>query len=517
MAFGTMTSRVLGLVRDMAFAAMFSSVVTDAWTVAFRLPNVFRRLLGEGSLSVSFIPVFVEAMANDKTGKRAHNLVNSFYTMLLIVLGVLTALGIFFAEPIIRLMIDEAQFALVPGKFELAVHMAQIMFCFIFLMSTYAFFMGILNALGQFALPAMAPTLFNVAMIVANFVPKEWQVIEGDVLAWAVVVGGVLQTGVLIPALVKAGYFPKLSGLWSNPDVARVWKNMIPGMLGMGLLQITTIINTDFASRFGNGMNSYVYYADRLLELPLSLVSVSLGTALLPMLSRLWTEKKSTEMIASANYYLRLNLFVAIPAAIGLYMLAAPIVTLLFGRGKFLEEGGVPYTAMLVQVYSLTLIASSSVRVLVPSFYAIKNTWFPAAVSGVCLVLHICLAPYLMESRGLQGMVISTLISATLNFVFLKIGFHFLIGSFGLGKFVTSILKFMFPSAVLAGVVSLHPYLFEFLDEKMPSLSLLLSLLVIIPVGAAAFGVASYVFKIEEFHGVWNSLTGKIKRRFGRA
>lgn len=514
MAFGTMTSRVLGLVRDMAFAAMFSRTVTDAWGVAFRLPNMFRRLLGEGSLSVSFIPVFVEARVADAQGRRAHNLVNSFYTLLLLLLGVLTALGILFAEPIVKLLV-EGHFSDVPGKFELTVRMAQIMFCFIFLMSTYAFFMGILNALGQFALPAMAPTLFNIAMIIANFIPKEWQAVEGDALAWGVVIGGVLQTCVLIPALIKTGYFPRISGLWKNPDVAKVWKNMLPGMLGMGLLQITTIINTNFASSLGEGSNTYIYLADRLLELPLSLVSVSLGTALLPSLARMWSEKKPQQMIDTTNYYLRLNLFVAVPAAIGLYMLAAPIVTLLFGRGQFVSED-IALTAMVVQVYSLTLIASSSVRVLVPSFYAIKNTWFPAVVSGICLVFHILMAPHFMEWRGLQGLVFSTFLSAALNFVFLKIGFHYLIGHFGIGKFTVRVLKFLLPGAAMVGVLSVHPMLFDWLDQRLPQASLLLSLLIIIPVAAAIFCLAAYATKIEEFHGVWNSFSGKIRRKLGK-
>lgn len=496
----------------MAFAAMFSRTVTDAWGVAFRLPNMFRRLLGEGSLSVSFIPVFVEARVADEQGRRAHNLVNSFYTMLLLVLGVLTALGIIFAEPIVRLLIEN-NFADIPGKFELTVRMAQIMFCFIFLMSTYAFFMGILNALGQFALPAMAPTLFNIAMIVANFIPKEWQKVEGDALAWGVVVGGLLQTGVLIPALIKSGYFPKFSTLWKNPDVMRVWKNMLPGMLGMGLLQITTIINTNFASSLGEGSNTYVYLADRLLELPLSLVAVSLGTALLPSLAKMWAEKRAQDMIDTTNYYLRLNLFVAIPAAIGLYMLATPIVTLLFARGKFVSED-IAFTAMVVQVYSLTLVASSSVRVFVPSFYAIKNTWFPAVVSGVCLVVHVFLAPYLMELRGLQGLVFSTFVSAALNFALLFMGFYYFIGSFGLGKFTVRVLKFLVPSLALYGVTLMHPYIYQMIDQWVPKASLILSLVLVIPAATLAFAIVSYVIKIEEFHGVWNPLSAKIYRRF---
>jgi putative peptidoglycan lipid II flippase len=295
MALGTFSSRILGLVRDQLFAAMFPATVRDAWTAAFRLPNMFRRLLGEGSLSVSFIPIFVQSRVDDPTGVRAQNLVSSFYTLLLIVLSVLTAIGTIWPEAFLNVLLDP-HFSDIPGKFELTVRMSRIMFVFIFLMSTYAYFMGILNALGRYGLPAMAPTLFNVAMIISNFVPQRWLHSPGDAIAWGVVAGGALQMLILIPALRKANFFPKLKWDLSNPDVLRILRNMIPGMLGLGLLQITTIVNLRFASSLGEGPITYIYLADRLLELPLSLVSVSLGTALLPTLASLWSSDQKKKM-----------------------------------------------------------------------------------------------------------------------------------------------------------------------------------------------------------------------------
>jgi putative peptidoglycan lipid II flippase len=391
MAFGTMTSRVLGLVRDMVFTALFSRTVTDAWTTAFRLPNMFRRLLGEGALSVSFIPVFVESRIQDPSGVRSRNLVNGLYTLLLIALMVITTLGTIFTEPILNLLLD-SQYSLVPGKFELTLRMSRIMFSFVFMISSYAFFMGILNALGKYALAAIAPTLWNITMIASTFVPVAWLTSPGDAIAWGVVVGGALQTGILIPALVKAGYFPRLRAdlrdCVLNPDVLKIFRNMLPGLLGLGLLQITTIVNLRFASQLGEGPISYIYLADRLLELPLSLVSVSLGTALLPTLSAMWARGERVRMIETANYYLRLNLFVAVPAAIGLYVLAGPMIELLFQRGNF-KSADTQSTALVVQVYAFILLSSSCVRVLVPGFYAVKNTWLPAVVSGICLVVHI--------------------------------------------------------------------------------------------------------------------------------
>lgn len=516
MAFGTMTSRILGLIRDMSFAAMFSLTVTDAWNVAFRLPNMFRRLLGEGSLSVSFIPIFVETRLEDPSGVKAQNLVNSFYMLLLLILTTLTTLGIVFAQDLVRLMI-EANFDSIPGKFELTVRFAQIMFGFIFLMSTYAYFMGILNALGSFALPAVAPTFFNIAMIIANYIPKQWQVVEGDALAWGVIVGGVFQTGILIPALVRLGYFPKFRWAGWSPQISRIFKNMIPGMLGMGLLQITTLINTNFASELGEGSNSYIYYADRLLELPLSLVSVSLGTALLPTLSRLWAGKEKSKMVETANYYLRLNLFVAIPAALGLFFLGVPIVELLFQRGKFSPQDAM-VTGGVLQVYAFTLVVSSSVRVLVPSFYAVKNTWYPAAVSGICLVLHILIAPKLMSQWGLQGLVLSTLLSALFNFIFLISAYPWMIGTFPFKNLLTGLAKFVVAGAGLGFVCRLYGPLFD--EVQAWGLPLFMTRLfcvsVVILSAMATYAVISWVLGVEEFRHLKDSVQGRLLRKLKR-
>ncbi len=469
MAFGTLTSRILGLVREVAFAAFFSRTVTDAWTAAFRLPNLFRRLLGEGSLSVSFIPVFVEARLADieKDGQssvRAKNLVNSFYTLLLIVLSVLTVLGIVFAEPVLNLLLD-LKYLEVAGKMELTVRMARIMFGFIFLMSTYAFFMGILNALGKYALAAMAPTFFNMAMIVATLIPQDFFPMEGDSLAWGVLVGGLLQTLILVPSLVSKGYFPSLSFNFRNPDIYRILKSMTGGFIGLGLMQITTLVNMRFASQLGEGAISYIYWADRLLELPLSLVSVSLGTALLPTLAAMWSRNEGQRLSETTHFYLRLNLFVAIPSALGLYFLAHPIVELLFQRGQFTAEDTLA-TASVVQIYSLILIPTSCVRVLAPAYYAVKNTWFPALVSGVALIVHIIIAPVLMKNYGLNGLNFSAFVSSGLNFILLLGCFSKFITPFNWGHLALQTLKFLVPGFLMAASLLSYPYLRQSLPEN---------------------------------------------------
>lgn len=513
MAFGTMTSRVLGLVRDLLFASMFPPMVRDAWTAAFRWPNLFRRILGEGSLAVSFVPQFVRARVEDESGVEAQNLVNSFYTMLLVVLGFLTALGMIFPGVVLGWVLDPSYVAQVE-KMELTIRLSRIMFMFIYFMSTYAFFMGILNALGKYALAAMAPTLFNVAMIVANLLPREWFPVEGDALGWGVVVGGFFQMAILIPSLKKQGFLPRLSMQWRNPRALRVWKNMIPGLLGLGLLQVTTIVNMRFASSLPEGSITYIYLADRLLELPLSLVSVSLGVALLPTLARLWSEKKTEVMHTTANYYMRLNLYIAIPAAVGLFLLSQPIVRLLFAHGHFTDLDA-QMTGLVVRIYALILVVSSAVRVLAPSFYAIGNTKIPAIISAVCVGTHVIVAPILMREFGIQGLVASNLVSSGLNLTLLLVSYRLYIGSLGLGRIMASLLKFISAGAVM--YVVLHFFAeYSRINYRHEFIWLLFFVTSAVLLGAGVYGLMSYLLKMEEFSVTVNTIGKKIKSKLGR-
>ncbi|WP_413294415.1 murein biosynthesis integral membrane protein MurJ [Bdellovibrio sp. HCB185ZH] len=415
MAGGTLTSRVLGLFRDMALAALFDRTVTDAWTAAFRLPNLFRRLFGEGSLSVSFIPVFIEAQAEDPSGHRSQNLINAIYTLLLIFLGAVTLWGIISMEPLLKLLLADS-YVLDVEKWNLTVRMARIMFGFVFFVCSYAYFMAILNALGSFALPALAPALLNVSMLIFTFMPGAWFPEIGDGLSWGVFVGGLLQAVILWWALREKNYLPRFSRRLWNADVRQVLKNMLPGLLGAGLLQLATLVNLHFASGLGEGALSYIYWADRLLELPLSLVAVSIGTALLPTLSDLTQRKQKVQFQSVLQEHFLMNLYLAWPAAVGLFCLAQPIVEVLFHRGHF-SSADVVATTMVLKVYAVSLLLVSSVRVLIPAFYAVKNTWVPAVTSLIGLVLHIGLAPYWIKSLGLQGLVISSLVAAAVQLI----------------------------------------------------------------------------------------------------
>lgn len=513
MSLGTLSSRVLGLLRDTLLMSFFPRHVTDAWTVAFRLPNILRRLLGEGSLSVSFIPVFVDCLQDKNDRTRAGNFLNSLYTLLLIVLAALTGLGIVYSESILTWILDPS-YAQNVENFAITVKMSRIMFGFIFLMSQYAVFMGVLNSLGQFGWPAMAPLFFNVAMIVSTILPDAWFGFPGEGLAWGVLIGGLLQMGVLIPLLLQKGYMPRLTLTMWTPDVKMVLSRMVPGLFGMGVLQLSLVINQRFASSLGEGPVSYIYIADRLLELPLSLVSVSLGTALLPTLAGFLASGRKAEMLETTEFYFRLNLYVVLAAATGLYFLSQPIVELFFQHGKFTADD-TWITAQVIQVWALIMIPASAVRILAPAYYAIKNTWLPATVSLVSLVIHYFLAPVFMERWGLTGLNYSSLVSSTLNFSVLFIAFPILIGRLSLKSIFVSVIKFTFVCVCMGLALQVHPLLKNKLAEIWSVPVKAVVLFVSIGIGGGVFVLCSRLLKLDEYEKTFAKVFGKVFRKLG--
>tara|TARA_B110001454_G_scaffold219199_1_gene251763 strand:- start:67597 stop:69234 length:1638 start_codon:yes stop_codon:yes gene_type:complete len=515
MSLGTFSSRVLGLLRDTLLMSFFPRPITDAWTAAFRLPNILRRLLGEGSLSVSFIPVFVDCLEESKKGDlaKAQNFLNSLYTLLLIVLSILTAIGVIYSDRVLAFTVDPSYVQNVEN-FSIAVRMSQIMFGFIFLMSQYALFMGVLNSLGQFGWPAMAPLFFNISMIVSTVMPDNWFSFPGEGLAWGVLVGGVLQTVVLVPPLIKKGYMPRLTSTLWTPEVKMVLSRMVPGLFGMGVLQLSLVINQRFASSLGDGPISYIYIADRLLELPLSLVSVSLGTALLPTLSSFLSAGKKNAMLETVETYFRLNLYVVLAAATGLYFLGEPIVELFFQRGQFTAQDTAT-TAQVIQVWALIMIPASAVRILIPGYYAIKNTWFPAVLSLVSLTGHYLLAPVLMAKWGLTGLNYSSLASSLFNFTVLFGAYPIFIGSIPLRKSLIAMVKFVAICGVMALVLQIHPILKQAFAGHWTSITKAGVLFFCIALSAVIFILLSKALRLEEYENTFAKVIGKITRKLG--
>lgn len=403
---GTLSSRILGLIRDALIFSLMPLDLKDAWFAAFRIPNFFRRLLGEGGLSVSFIPIYVATLESPEADQKVKPLVNGVYSLLMGISLLICVFSYLFMDKLVGLMLSGDGFSTVPGKLETTVAMSEVMIFFLFTISLFAFLMALLNGQKKFTLTGYAPVMMNLAIIFALWWYQDHPQFA-MASAWAVVIGGGLQALILVPAVFKLGIHPRWTWDVWNPQVRRVVAKFIPTVFGVGVLQFLAMLNLYFASQLPSGSITYIYMADRLLELPLSLVAVSIGTTLLPTLSSYWSRGDRTLFTETMSRQLGLFLLLALPATFGLWMVGEDIVAVLFQRGEFRAEE-VPTVSWLLKIYGLTLITAGGQRVLSSAFYASGDTQTPAVVSLVGLLIHCVLAPYWMQKWGIYGLVGST-------------------------------------------------------------------------------------------------------------
>ena len=379
----TLVSRILGFVRDLIIARIFGAgIATDAFFVAFRVPNLLRRLFAEGAFSQAFVPVLAE-YKNNRTDEQTRELIDHVATLRGVALFVVTLLGIL-AAPLI-IYISAPGFTTAPDKFELTVELLRITFPYILFISLVALAGGILNTYGHFSVPALTPVLLNLSFIGCAL----WLAPLMDppvlALAWAVFIGGILQLAFQIPFLLHLKRLPRLRFRFRDSGAWRVLKLMGPAVFGVSIGQISLLINTIFASLLITGSVSWLYYADRLMEFPAGMLGVALGTVILPSLSRHYTENSSEEFSRLLDWGLRLTFLLTLPAAAALALLAIPLITTLFYYGAFSMED-VWMTREALIAYSIGLLGLILVKVLAPGFYARQNIRTPVKVAILTLV-----------------------------------------------------------------------------------------------------------------------------------
>ncbi|MCB0407544.1 MAG: murein biosynthesis integral membrane protein MurJ [Bdellovibrionales bacterium] len=519
MSLGTLLSRILGFVRDAVIAALFDRTVTDVFSAAFALPNFFRRFLGEGALAVSFIPVFVDRLYDPKKEAeertfRARRLSNAVFTLLSLVSMVVTVVLFVMMRQIIVLWLGEDEFLKVPGKLDLAVTLSRITIFYLYLVTVYAYFMAIAQGLKKFFIPALAPAFFNLFFIFIFFVPDSVFVLPERKLAWAVIIGGLVQLSMVSVQLYRLGFLPKFTLELKLPGVSEVLKNMAPGLLGLGAAQIMNIMNQKFAAGLAEGAMTHVYYMNRLLELPQSLIAISIGTALLPTLSQFRSEGKHEEMLKASHENMRMLLFLSFPSALGLFFLSQPIVKMLFERGMWTAHDTL-VVSRLVEIIALTLLFNGITRVLIPSFYAIKNTLVPALLSVVTVAFHIILAPQLMKVMGINGLVWSVTLSGLFNLILTMIFYYKMIGTMYIGRLGQYFGQLMPGLLALAVIVSYGYQWVEGLMHGFLSISLSNSIALFICIAASifAFFFIGHLLHLKEAHAI----TGRWARRFKKS
>lgn len=490
MSLGTLISRIFGFLRDMIIATFFDRTQTDIFFVAFRFPNFFRRFLGEGSFSASVTPVISESFARGDDRKETLRIASHFFTLLFLVTSFLTVLGVAFMDSIMNFLFAETSYSLVERKLTQTIFVGRIVFVYLFLVSTYSYLMSVAQSLGKFFIPSLAPALFNLSIVIFALTPHAWWPFPSVSLAWAVVVGGVLQTSLVFYLMCKVHFLPKLSWPFFSPPVRNILRRFIPSAIALSGLSIIGILNVYFAGWLGEGTHTYIYYGDRLLELPRSLISISLGMALIPELSRLHVLQNTKEFFKTVGDYLDFLIFLTLPCALVLYLVPQPIVSFLFERGEF-DSFAVSQTVSIVKIYSLILIASSVARVLTSAFFSVNKVWQCALATLIYVLFHSACAYVLTYFYGLLGLIWSTVISSFL-YVFILIGFFcYWVGSINWNKTAMRFFK-MLPSLLGLGfILTLEKPFFEILNLKLSSgLALFISLAVTF-ILAGAFYIAS--------------------------
>lgn len=388
-SFFTLLSRISGFVRDILMARFFgASLMTDAFFVAFRIPNFLRRLFAEGSFSLAFIPVFNEVKARKS---RAHlkQFTNHVFGCLLLVLLIVVALLEIITPGLVSVFavgfIDD------PNIFGITVDMLRITLPYILFISLVAFSGGMLNSFGRFALPAATPILLNIALIWAMIYLRESFAVPIKALAYGVLIAGVLQLLVQIPALMRLGLLPKPVIKFHDPEVKKVMTLMLPTLLGSSVAQINLLVDTSIATMLPLvGSPTFLYYTDRLVEFPLGLFGIAISTVILPKLSVAFADLDHVDYQRTLKWAMSLAMFIALPSAVGLLLLAKPVVITLFAYDQFTVQNAL-YTSYSLMVFMVGLPAFVANKVLLPAFYSRKDTKSPVKIALKAMLVNVVL------------------------------------------------------------------------------------------------------------------------------
>ncbi len=498
----TLASRVTGLARDLLMAATFGAgALTDAFTVAFRIPNLFRRLFAEGAFSQAFVPAL--SATREKDGDAAtRTLIDAVATVLAWTVLVLSLLGVLAAPLLVWAMASGLQQE--PQSYQAAVVMTRIMFPYIAFMSLVALAAGVLNTYKRFAVPAATPVLLNLAMIaslwLANWLGGPWFAARGIepiyLLAVGVVVGGLLQLAVQIPALKSLGLLPKIGFEWADvkaaiaqPATQNIAKLMLPALLGVSVAQISMLINTQIASHLATGSVSWIYYADRLMEFPTALLGVALGVVLIPNLSAARAAKDQDKYSGLLDWGLRLVVVSSVPSALALLIFAKPLVATLFHYGAFTDRD-VVQVSLALACYGVGLLGLVAIKVLASGFFAAQDTRTPMLIALAVLVITQVLNYFLVPIFQHAALTLSISIGALVNALWLLVG---LIrrGSYqplpGWGLFVLQVVA---ASALLALFLMWAGHAVPWIELKSDGFKRIGALALAVTAGAAIYFIA---------------------------
>jgi putative peptidoglycan lipid II flippase len=541
-----MFSRVLGLIRETIFAKYFGAgFLYDAFIVGFRIPNLLRDLFAEGALSAAFVKVFTDYQLKNSE-KEAWRLASLVFNCLAIVLSVITIVGIFLSPLFVKLItynyLGDPNHYYPAEKAALATTLMQIMFPFILLVALAALAMGVLNTKGKFGIPASASTAFNIASIIFGLgiaywlSGGEWErstdklAIPSDAAQWAIIgmaigtiIGGAAQFLVQLPSLLKVGFRFSLNLNFRDEGVRRVMRLMGPAIIGTGAIQVKVLVDTVVASGIDGGA-SWLSYAFRLMQFPIGVFGVAIGTAAIPTLSRLASEGNTDKFRNTLSDAVKLVFLLAIPSACGLVVLGDPIISLIYQRGEF-DAFDTDMTSWALAAYSIGLAGYAAIKVLSPAFYALDDAKTPMYISLASILVHVPASFGLMQllstvgvtperpnGFGHAGVALATSLVATVNFLALAYYMRRRIGRLNGGEIFAALIKIVIASAAMSAAAYGAYYLLHGYFVEKPLTVRLVEAFVPIGMAGLTFLIAAKLLNIGELE----KLVSAVTRRFSR-
>lgn len=503
----TLSSRVTGLMRDMVLAWIVgASGQADAFFAAFRLPNFLRRIFAEGSLSTAFVPVFTELKITHGS-QEAFRLGSNVLSILIPMLMIVSGAGVLFAPQIVTVMTPG--WLGDPQKFSLTVTLARWMFPYILLISVAAMAMGMLNAHGHFAAPAFAPVLLNVAMICSAIIAG--RTMEEPVLgiAWGVLIGGVAQIAIQVFPLWKRGFRPKPVFNLRDPYLEKVGRLFLPSLFGSTVYQVNMLAVTILASLLPSGSLSYLFYADRLMEFPLGVFAVSVGTVALPAMSAYAAKRDMENLKATLSFAFRQVSLIMIPASVGLIVLREPLMEVIFQRGQF-DPQATKLSAQALLCYSLGLWFVAQLRVVGPFFYALQDAKTPMLAATSSLVANIVMAVILMVPFSHSGLALALSGAAALQLAILLLRMKSKLGMVPWKELFKNFHTVAMASFVMGAMCSLGPSMLGW-SQETPFVIKVTILLGLVVLGAMIYAAILGILRVDDLSIFLRSL-----RRLGK-
>ncbi len=492
-AASTFLSRIMGFIRDMIIAGYFGATgALDGFFVAFRIPNLVRRLVAEGSLTISFIPVYTDYLVNNGE-QEALKLAQKTLSILFLILLFIVLLGEVFSPQIVGLF---AYGFTEPDKIELTVALNRMMFPYLFFVGLVAFSMGILNSHGYFFAPAFSPVLLNVGFIIgAIFFSQLFrEPLYG--LAVGVILGGLMQLILQIPYLVRSGFRLRVSVDFKHPGIRRIFRMIGPALFGIAVYQINILMSTILASMLPSGSISYLYYSDRLTEIVLGVFIISIGNVILPEMSKMSAHDDMEELKKLYISSIRAALFLAIPASIALMAVGFPIISVLFMRGEFSSfHADMTYRALFFA--SLGIASLSVLRITTPTFYSLKDTKTPVKCAALSFVINIGSGFFLMQTwLKHAGLSLANSIAVTIQIIVLLIFLHERVGGLDLRQLIKPLIKFLLSSMLMAITIYYISGMVNWYSDTLYVRVAYLAIIVV--VGGLIYVFASLLLGVEE-------------------